>query len=267
MTSGETRAEAIQREIDTKGSVNESFAFWQEFRPEVERLHRARTPLYYQGRRSAVPALANLHMYVIKAFAAGVEYETRLARSRGASRGDILDVLSLAFVHAGHVGMYPATSIADYLRTWPDDATDDRAFPENWQFDPDAVASGIDFSSPELSATDLAALEGWYLRTIGEVPQHVRFLARRRPALLKAHRHRYERAISASLPKQLLPYLMLHFDLYRGFASGVRENILLAKAFGLTRAQVLDAICSSVLHAGSGGLDLVPDELLDDFPD
>jgi hypothetical protein len=63
------------------------------------------------------------------------------------------------------------------------------------------------------------------------------------------------------------PYLLLHHDLCRGFAPGVRENLLLAKAFGMNRRQVLDAICSSVLHAGPLPLDLVPDELLDQIPD
>jgi hypothetical protein len=115
----------------------------------------------------------------------------------------------------------------------------------------------MDFSRPEATKADLDALEDWYVATIGEVPRHARFLRRNRPDLLKAHRNRYENAISESLPKQMLPYLLLHYDIYRGFADGIRENLLLARAFGLTKGQVLDAISSSVLHAGSAGLNQV----------
>ena len=95
----------------------------------------------------------------------------------------------------------------------------------------------MDFSEPGASAADLDALDDWYARTIGEVPQHVQFLRRNRPGLLKAHRNRYENAISESLPKQMLPYLLLHYDIYRGFAAVSGENLLLARACGLTRGR------------------------------
>lgn len=239
------------------GRPNASIEFWSEFRPEVARLHQARTPLYYLGERSAVPALACLHQYVIKGFAEGVRYETILARSRGAVRSDILDVLSVAFIHGGHVGMYPVSGIAPLLREYIGPPPPGTPFPRNWAYERDAFHSGMDFSEPRASRADLDALEDWYLRTTGEVPPHVRFLRRNRPDLLKAYRNRYENAISESLPKQMLPYLLLHYDIYRGFADGIRENLLLARACGLTREQVLDAICSSVLHAGAAGLDLL----------
>jgi hypothetical protein len=243
--------------MTTPKRPNASIEFWTEFRPEVARLHQARTPLYYQGERSAVPALACLHQYVIKGFADGVRYETRLAWSRGAQRSDILDVLSIAFIHSGHVGMYPATTVAPLLREYTGPAPAGTPFPRNWAFERGAFSSGMDFSRPEATKADLDALEDWYVATIGEVPRHARFLRRNRPDLLKAHRNRYENAISESLPKQMLPYLLLHYDIYRGFADGIRENLLLARAFGLTKRQVLDAISSSVLHAGSAGLNLV----------
>jgi len=240
-----------------KPRPNASIEFWTEFRPEVARLHQARTPLYYLGQRSAVPALACLHQYAIKGFADGVRYETRLAWSRGARRSDILDVLSIAFLHSGHVGMYPATTVAPLLREYAGPPPAGTPFPRNWAFERGAFSSGMDFSRPRASEADLDALDDWYARTIGEVPRHVQFLRRNRPELLKAHRNRYEHAISESLPKQMLPYLLLHYDIYRGFAGGIRENLLLARACGLTRGQVLDAICSSVLHAGAAGLNLV----------
>lgn len=258
-----------RREIATKGSVNKSYEFWNEFRPEVTRLHAARTPHYYRGDRSAVPALACLHQYVIRAFADGIGYEMRLARSRGATREDILDVLSIAFIHGGHVGMYAVSRMTPFLRDFEPISHSDRPFPTNWAFDGDAFRSGMDFSNPDVTHEDLDALTEWYERTIGETPAHVTFLARYRPTLLKAHRQRYETAIQTSLPKQMMPFLLLHHDVYRGFAGGIRENVLLARAFGLTQSQVVDAISSALLHAGPGALDLVNDvatDLIETFP-
>jgi hypothetical protein len=75
--------------------------------------------------------------------------------------------------------------------------------------------------------------------------------------LLKAYRDRYEHAIRDSLPQQMLPYLLLHGNTVRGFRDGIRENVLLGRALGMTREQLLDAICSAVLHAGVEALSIV----------
>jgi hypothetical protein len=82
----------------------------------------------------------------------------------------------------------------------------------------------------------------------------VRFLAQHRPGLLKAYRDRYEHAIRDSLPKQMLPWLMLNYNVVRGFHEGIRENVLLGRALGMTKEQLLDAICFGVLHAGANAL-------------
>ena len=82
-------------------------------------------------------------------------------------------------------------------------------------------------------------------------------LAEHRPGLLKAYRDRYEHAIRDSLPKQMLPFLMLNYNVVRGFREGIRENVLLGRAMGMTQEQLLDAICSGVLHAGVNALGIV----------
>jgi hypothetical protein len=100
-------------------------------------------------------------------------------------------------------------------------------------------------------------LQRWYERTLGEVPRYVTFLARHRPGLLKAYRDRYEHAIRDSLPKQMLPYLLLNHSVVRGSREGIRENVLLGRALGMTREQLLDAICGAVLHTGAEVLAIV----------
>ena len=230
--------------------------------------HKARTRHFSSLTEPPAPLvgiLAAMHQYTIMGFREGVAYEIRLAQNLGATRADILDTLSVAFIHSGHRGMYAAAAYADFLRTYEDPEPAER-FPANWSYEPDAFLSGMDHSTREATPEDMARLRRWYVETIGEVPAHVEFLARHRPGLLKAYRDRYEHAIRDSLPKQMLPYLLLNHDVVRGSRAGIRENVLLGAAMGMRREQLLDAICSAVLHAGVNALD-VADEAAGDLLD
>jgi hypothetical protein len=258
MTAKEIEDYRAQYTSSNKGLLD-SFEFWLEFRPDVLKRHKARTRHYSSALEPPHPLvelLGAIHQYTIMAFREGVAYEVRLAQTHGALRCDILDTLSVAFIHSGHRGMYAAAAYADYLRDYEDPHADAGRFPAGWSFDAHAFDSGMDFSTREASREDMEALIGWYERTLGEVPRHVRFLARHRPGLLKAYRDRYEHAIRDSLPCQMLPWLMLNHDVVRGFRDGIRENVLLGRALGMTPEQLLDAICFAVLHAGAGALDV-----------
>lgn len=252
-----------------KKEQNLSYEFWLEFRPDVLKRHKLRTATYHEGPPDACGALAALHQYVITAFDDGIGYELELAKTMGASRTDMLDVISVAFIHSGHPGMYLVSRHADFFRSR--EATRQApAFPSNWHFDPHAFDSGIDYTSMTCTKADVAALCGWYEQTIGEVPRRVWWLGRERPNLLKAYRNRYEHAIRDSLPAQMMPYLKLHYNVTRGFGEGIRENVLLARALGMTRTQVLNAICSAVLHAGEEAftvVDAVAGDLIESLPD
>jgi hypothetical protein len=240
-----------------KGLI-ESFEFWLEFRPDVLKRHKARTRHFSsltEPTSHVVQILTAIHQYTIMGFREGVAYEIRLAQNLGATRADILDTLSVAFIHSGHRGMYAANAYADYLRSYEDPEPTER-FPADWSVEPHAFDSGMDFSTRDASEQDMEHLRGWYRETIGEVPAHVEFLARHRPSLIKAYRDRYEHAIRDSLPKQMLPYLLLNYNVVRGFRGGIRENVLLGKAMGMRREQLLDAICFAVLHAGINALDV-----------
>ena len=237
----------------------DSFEFWLEFRPDVLKRHKARTRHFRTAEEPDYPLvtlLAALHQYVVEGFREGIAYELRLSQTLGATRADLLDLLSVAWIHAGHPGMYAAAASADFLRDYEDPEPVER-FPAAWSFDPRAFDSGMDYSRRDATPADMDALQDWYRRTLGEIPGYVSLLARHRPGLLKAYRDRYEHAIRDSLPKQMLPFLMLHRNVVRGFGEGIRENVLLGKALGMTREQLLDAICSAVLHAGAEALSVV----------
>lgn len=233
-----------------KKEQNKSYEFWLEFRPEVLKRHKLRTATRTAGPSYPIPALAALHHYVVVAFDDGIGYEIELARTMGAKRSDIMDVISLAFIHAGHPGLYMVSRHAEQLRSYQEPEEVER-FPPEWSFDPGAFDSGMDYSTMTSSPADMRALTAWYEKTLGETPPSARFLAANRPDLLKAYRNRYEHAIRESLPAQMLPHLLLHHNTIRGCREGIRENVLLGRALGMTRAQLLNAICQAELHAGA----------------
>jgi hypothetical protein len=237
----------------------DSFEFWLEFRPDVLKRHKARTRHFSsvtEPRHPLVGLLGAIHQYTVNGFREGIAYEIRLSQTNGALRTDILDTLSVAFIHSGHRGMYAAAAYKDYLREYIDPDVPDR-FPANFHFAPQAFDSGMDYSTREASEQDMANLMSWYAATLGEIPRYAQFLAEHRPGLLKAYRDRLEHAIRDSLPAQMLPFLMLNYNVVRGFGEGIRENVLLGRALGMTREQLLDAISYGVLHAGANALGIV----------
>lgn len=162
--------------------------------------------------------------------------------------------MAIGFIHMGPRGMETvAEALEDYEWTMPDEPA---RFPDGWAHDPNAFRSGLDFSTREMAPAEAESLRAWYTRTLGEVPQYVAYLLKYRPEALKAFRARYETAI-ATLPKQVMPYTMLHWNVIRGFGDGIRENILLARGFGMTKAQTLRAIYSALVSAGVETVSLV----------
>ncbi|HXO24523.1 MAG TPA: hypothetical protein VN870_08080, partial [Streptosporangiaceae bacterium] len=136
-------------------------------------------------------------------------------------------------------------------------------FPDGWAPDPDAFTTGLDFTSPHMSRDELRSVQAWYETTLGEIPPHVKFLAANRPDLLKAYRQRFENC-ARELPKQIVPTTLLHYNVIRGSASGIRDNVLLARAFGVSKELVLNTIGSASL-TGIEAFDLVHDSAADIF--
>ena len=92
-------------------------------------------------------------------------------------------------------------------------------FFDGWAADPGALRTGMDFSAREVLDGEMDLLDEWYLRTIGEIPPYVGFLRQHRPRLLKSWRNRYEN-ILVELPKQVMPYTQLHFNVMCGWGDG-----------------------------------------------
>jgi hypothetical protein len=251
----------------TKGQVLPGFEFLLEHRPDVLKRYRGGVRVTTSPEWRGFPlqmVLQHLHQYVISGYGDGIAYQVHVARNAGASRAMLLDVISAAFLHSGPRGLnIAATSAGELIRHYDDPPPG--KWPDGWSLDPNAFVSGMDFGQPTASELDIRKLKEWYTATLGEIPRHVQFLAKHSPDLLKAYRNRYEHCLRA-LPKQMMPYLMLNYNASRGFADGIRENVLLGKAFGMTKRQLIDPIVWSLYYGGIESYDhaqRAADEILD----
>ena len=91
----------------------------------------------------------------------------------------------------------------------------------------------------------------------------VQFLAKHDPVSLKAYRAHWEGTFQGALPKQMMPYLSIRHNTVIGNADGLREAVLLGKAWGMTKPYIVNTIVQSVhYYTGVERLNMV-DEALD----
>ena len=202
----------------------------------------------------ALPDAAHLLMFTYTyahfGFETGLIYAVINARRLGASREEVTDVLRLATLAAGPFGSETAAVRTDeYLRAWPlDEPGPGVVWPEGWSAQPDALHSGIDLTTDELTRDELELLRAWYLKVYGEVPAHVEALAAYHPSALKTQRSRLETALGNALPAQMAPLCMLQLAAARLWERPTRRAVQLAKALGVRRHHVLSTIFWSGLY-------------------
>jgi hypothetical protein len=238
------------------GGAVPAFEFWFDYRPDMVKRQRLLTIMSERGEARKHPLiglLGALHRYVTVGYAEGVTYQIQNCRSNGATKGNVLDTLAIAHLHGS---LRTTSMIVDAARAaladWNDDGNADREpFPATWEFDAKAFDSGLDFSVEEMSSEEMKRLEAWHVQNGGEVPPYVLFMERWRPNLLKAHRNMLEHAIAFDLPKQMMAYLKIYFEVMQGNPEGIREGVLLARSFGITKEGVIDAIFRPFGHVGT----------------
>jgi hypothetical protein len=253
------------------GVQQDGLDFWLDAAPDVLKRYRLWADKLRVREADESPEKWNasgpltMYVYSTTGFETGLRYSLH-GLSRTMSRAQIIEQISLVFRYAGPRGMYTIARAAQD-HTWPEPSHPVQ-WPSGWGPDPDAFRSGADFSSPEATGDDTQKIIAWYLRWLGEVPRHVSMLAQHRPDLLKAYRNRYENTLRL-LPKQAEPWALLQISIFRGYADGVREGMLLARGFGISRNQVLEALSRAAFHAGHQALGLVDEvagDILDHWP-
>lgn len=230
---------------------------WLDTRPDVLKRYRqysdTATPRTFEDDHRITGA-GFTTFYAVVGYDVGVRYAVRMMQVAGLSRSQVYENLAISFLVGGPRGMETiALALKDY--EWIEPARP-ATFPDGWAHRPEFLRSGLDFSTREASAAEVELMRSWYLRTIGEVPPYVELLLEVRPELLKAYRNRYENLLH-ELPTEFIPSSLLHYDVIRGFGEGIRENVLLLRALGVSRQMVVNIAGSASLNGGMAGFSVM----------
>ena len=62
-----------------------------------------------------------------------------------------------------------------------------------------------------------------------------------------------------ALPKQAVPYMWLQYNVARACGEGIRESALLGRGFGMTKAQIVEAIGWGMSYGGPSAVSIAVD--------
>ena len=230
---------------------------WLDTRPDVLKRYRqysdTATPRTFEDDHRITGA-GFTTFYAVVGYDVGVRYAVRMMQVAGLSRSQVYEILAICFLVGGPRGMETiALALKDY--EWIEPARP-ATFPDGWAHRPEFLRSGLDFSTRDVLTGEVELMRDWYARTIGEVPPYVELLLEVRPELLKAYRDRYENLLR-ELPTEFIPSSLLHYDVIRGSGEGIRENVLLLRALGVSRQLVVSIAGSASLNGGMAGFSIL----------
>jgi alkylhydroperoxidase/carboxymuconolactone decarboxylase family protein YurZ len=236
------------------GTAHQGLDWWIDQNPEVLKRYRLFGSLSLRV-EPAVVGHGYIAYYAMLGFETGVRYCVHAGQVQGLNKAQSLETIAMAFMYCGPRGMETiARALADY--EFVENSESPARFPDGWAVDREAFASGLDFSDPELSPKELDLLRDWYRRNYGEIPGYVELLGRYKPELLKGYRNRFENTLY-HLPKQMWPTTQLFYNCLIRQGEGIRENILLARAFGVAKEDVLAVIGNSLVYGEMETAELV----------
>jgi hypothetical protein len=226
-------------------------AFWFHTRPDFAKLQmRITTGWGMLGLKRIITAssIANMHTYINQAWPTGIENCMRGCQVVGVTKDQLLEAIMHAQLSAGMRALgvlYQAIGIVmNEYQNRPEPAD----WPEGWAPDMDAFYCGLDKTTRDLTPADKKAIEDWYEKTLGEVPLRIQFLAKHDPHTLKGYRARWEGVFRGALPKQMFPYLSIRHNTVMGDKGGLREAVLLARAWGMTKPYIVNTIIQGAYY-------------------
>jgi hypothetical protein len=212
-------------------------------------------------------AVQNIHSYTMLGWETGLKNEADNLRRNGCTRAQLMELVMFTQMYGGMRGLgHTYHAIGDMLAVWGDPPSlpsdhDALVWPDGWAADPEAFRSGIDHDARELTDDDRRRLTDWYERTIGYLPNSIAWGIKHHPEFVKVNRARWEVAIK-TLPKQVVPYMMLRHHTITGSKDGLRESAALAKAWGITPELIVHGItCTAAYFTNFEGLYAVHDAL------
>ncbi|MBV9596501.1 MAG: hypothetical protein JOZ87_06525 [Chloroflexi bacterium] len=243
-------------------------SLWLYTRPDCAKLHmRVSAGWRSLGINAGIltaSSSANMHTYINQGWEIGIENCMRGLQMRGFTRNQVMEVVMHAQLSAGIRGLELVSRaigiiLGDYVER---DIKPD--WPEGWAPDMESFYCGLDKSTMQLTPRDLQNIEEWYERTIGWQPPRVRFLARYEPVTLKSWRAKWEGVFRGALPKQMMPYLSLRHNIVSGNPGGLKEAALLARAWGVTNAIIVNTIVQGAYYfCGPERMDMAEEVLAD----
>lgn len=185
-----------------------------------------------------------LTSYVMLGWETGIRNQFHVLRLRGMSKEQSMEVVLFTMLYAGMRGLgHTYRAVGDFLPAIGPPPIE-LPLPDGWAADPEAFKAGLDLSTTEMTTADVASITRWYEETIGYLPESIRFGMKLHPEFVKANRAKWEVAIR-TLPKQFAPHIMIRQNMMSGNVDGLRESVLLGKAWGMTRRQIADGIANS----------------------
>lgn len=270
ITEAEVNAN-LARVWSWRGPLYEMYAnsLMLDYAPDFAKLHRWGSDFY--GRPSHANVIlfscCNIHSYMMLAWEMGIRNEFVTLRRNGMAVEQIMEIVMLSQLYAGMRGLgHVYHAVGDTLPSFGGPVEPLAPFPDGWAVDREAFRSGLDLSTRTMTAADHEALTGWYERTIGYVPVSIEFGLKHHPEFVKVNRAKWEVAIK-TLPKQIVPYVMLRHHTITGSVEGLREAGLFAKAWGVSKELVVQSVtCTAMYFTGFEGL-YTAHEALDDLLD
>jgi hypothetical protein len=237
-----------------------SYELWANVRPDVLKRLLGYVHEIHESETFSCP-LPYLNVYTVGGWPEGVRYILNICQpgtflsGPGYSKDAVIETFAVAFYLAPSWGsVLVADAIREGLAEYREPSPDAPSpFPDGWAVAPHELKAGLDYSTTDLTNADLTALREWYLRVCGEVPASIELYAQHRPRLLKAERNRWENIVRTGLPNQMLAYLLIHHEVWRGNVAGTKDALLLARGLGMAKQHAVDAIWYGGAFLGGTG--------------
>jgi hypothetical protein len=196
-----------------------------------------------------ITSFQHLPMYILYGWETGIYNEFRHLQSRGLTKAMLMELVMFAQLQAGMRGLQLVyNAVGKYLPDWRD-GPGEVPLPQGWAADPEAFKAGLDLSTRPLTDADRSNVTAWYERTIGHLPNSVKFAMTYHPEFYKWHRARWE-VIFQKLPKQTAPYVMIRQHMLTNNRDALREAVLLGKAWGITREWMALGFATTAVYTG-----------------
>ncbi|OJY67917.1 MAG: hypothetical protein BGP16_03635 [Sphingobium sp. 66-54] len=253
-----------------RGNLYEMYAnsLMLDYAPELSKLHRWGSDFFGRPKMENIILLSsqNIHSYMMLGWETGIHNEFATLLRNGMSVEQTMELVMFSQLYAGMRGLgHVFRAVGETLPQYGEPPVA-LPLPEGWAPDPEAFKCGLDFTTRRMTKADIDNLTAWYEKTIGYLPNSIRFGLKYHPEFVKVNRGKWEVAIR-TLPKQFAPFLMLRHHTITGSVEGLREAALLAKAWGITQKLIVQGVTGSAMYfTGFEGL-YAAFEALDDILD